>query len=320
MFNRYGIIPDEKNYLYVDWCVGTKCNYNCSYCCQSTKDKNQEFILTPEKIDKTLDILYSLKRGIEISLAGGETTLFPHLKYILERTTDHRMTERVTVLTNGHKPLSYFDGLLSGLNSNHLLIYWSVHPEYIGNIQKFQNKIMELSEMVNLQVAIMAKLDSPRLKKIILAVDQLSTKYNRIYSKLVFVRKGQFLDDISYYSDEEINFILNKNKEWKEYPLPPRKPQFLRQENPPSYDHNYLLVNGYTNFRGMYCLQGSNCLWIRDDGRCSGAICPQAKISRYSIYDGINPFLLKNFTEPIRCEQKICSCKDNLLIKKVVKI
>ena len=320
MFDYQGIIPEEKNYLYVDWCTGTQCNYNCSYCCQSSRDKKQEFILNPGKIDKTLDVLYSLKRPIEISLAGGETTLFPHLRYLLEKTTDHVMTERVTVLTNGHKPLSYFDELVSGLDLNNLFIYWSVHPEYTGNIRKFQTKVRELSEMVNLQLAIMAKMDSPRLKKIIVAVDQISTNSNRIYSKLVLVRKGQFLDDISYYSQDEIDFVLNKNREWKEHFPPPNKPQFLRKENSLSRDHNYLLVNGYTNFRGMYCLHGTTCLWIRDDGYCSGSICPQAKISRYSIYDGINPFLLKEFSEPIRCSQKMCSCKDNLLIPKLKKL
>lgn len=304
----------DYSYFYIDWKLGEHCNYKCSYCVQQKVNKTNSFP-TKENILKAINIIKKIKRDhIDVSIAGGETTLYPDLEFFIN-TIDKNILNlnKLTVFSNGSKPVKFYENILSG-NKKHFL-YFSVHPEFF-KVDELKSKIEELTSVVNLQVALMYK-KTDNIHKYINIIDEVfEQKKYKFSPKIIIIREGDYFTKISSeYNQQDYELIQFYNAKWYNEEIENRKTLWLPQ-NYKNLEHNKAIMTNNLNFKNMYCIHGATNMWIDNFGFCRGAICHQAKKSKFSLYDNINPYLFKNYISIVKCAVDCCGCKDNLLIPK----
>lgn len=136
--------------LYVQWVIGIRCNFECSYCPDVWHDKTSPH--------KTLDELKNVWRelvkqaqksskAIALSIIGGEPTmnknLLPFLQWV---KVYYRQTDvNLNVYTNGTDTLDNYKKLIKYCN-----LYFSTHSEFM-NEYKFFSTVKDLSQYVKEQ-------------------------------------------------------------------------------------------------------------------------------------------------------------------------
>ena len=128
----------------LDWFLGKRCNFNCSYCPSTVHDNHSPHLIL-EKFIPAFDRLYDLissHKLIEITFTGGEPTLNPYyldiVKHVIKDNT------RVITITNG---TAHIDKLIYLLESGGLTI--SIHQEYT-QIDKILEKIHILYDYIQI--------------------------------------------------------------------------------------------------------------------------------------------------------------------------
>jgi len=119
--------------IHVDWFVGRRCNYDCSYCSPTIHDHTSAFP-TSEKLKFSYDLLMGVigentpQTGatVEFLFHGGEPTLIPGYVEFLELIRDSsKLPVRLSTLTNFSRSAEF----LANLNSVSELVY-SLHLDY----------------------------------------------------------------------------------------------------------------------------------------------------------------------------------------------
>lgn len=115
---------DHRNYVVVNWCIGSVCNYSCSYCPEALHDGKMKFPQGEEVIkfiDRTISH-YSGKK-IYFEFTGGEVTLW---KDLISVATYLRQRDcRVGIISNGSRSLEFYEKLIPLID--HICL--SFHPE-----------------------------------------------------------------------------------------------------------------------------------------------------------------------------------------------
>jgi sulfatase maturation enzyme AslB (radical SAM superfamily) len=124
----------------IDWNLGKRCNYSCSYCPSFVHD-NSSSHLPLEVYKNTFDKLYKYvkhHKSIILSFLGGEPTLNPDYSDILAYS--QRPNISIVTTTNG---TAHIDKLIAYKAAGTLNI--SIHQEYVQNT-KIISKIKNLVE------------------------------------------------------------------------------------------------------------------------------------------------------------------------------
>ena len=112
----------HQNSIKVEWNLGKRCNYDCSYCPASIHDNTSPH--TDIKILKaTVDRLVSLSKPVRLSFTGGEPCVHP--KFLeLVKYCKHVGITWVSVTTNGTLPYQFYSALEADQ------IVFSIHLEF----------------------------------------------------------------------------------------------------------------------------------------------------------------------------------------------
>lgn len=115
----------QSKILKVEWNLGMRCNFNCSYCDEYTHDNSSPY-LQFEVAKKTIDKLISKVDGkvIKVNLTGGEPTVNKDFEKILNYMYDNNILVGLT--TNGSRTLEFYKTIVPKLKS----IIFSYHMEY----------------------------------------------------------------------------------------------------------------------------------------------------------------------------------------------
>lgn len=139
------LYPQKDNLLRVEWNLGKRCNFDCSYCGSSTHDKVSPH-LDSSTIDKTLIRLSELGRksgkAVKLAFTGGEPFLHPNFLDVLDRAHELGIS-KISVTTNGSFPARTYEQALTRLS--HLIV--SYHMEYAKRERVLQN-IEELHDLI----------------------------------------------------------------------------------------------------------------------------------------------------------------------------
>ena len=126
----------------VDWYIGKRCNFACSYCVDYLHDYTSPHVPL-ENMKKLVDLIYE-KEGSNVlwSLTGGEPTLNPKFldlcAYIREKGRKY-----ISVTTNGSRTLKYHKDLFDLVDG----ITQSFHFEFMENrIDEYIEKFIELDK------------------------------------------------------------------------------------------------------------------------------------------------------------------------------
>jgi len=130
--------PAKDNVLRIEWNLGKRCNFDCSYCSPSIHSKSGED-LSLEVVQRTARKLVNHARqsgrSIRISLTGGEPYLHPQFIDLLRLLKDEGV-DRISITSNGSIPTDRY--LQSLAFVDYLII--SVHFEFI-RVEKLKERV-----------------------------------------------------------------------------------------------------------------------------------------------------------------------------------
>src|SRR5688572_19658335 len=94
----------------VEWNLGKRCNYDCSYCAPSIHDKKSEHLpydIFMRTVDRLVGIARDRKQKIRISLTGGEPFLHPEIFKMLEYMKSNGV-DRISLTSNSSLPATTY--------------------------------------------------------------------------------------------------------------------------------------------------------------------------------------------------------------------
>ena len=129
--------PKKDEWFRVEWNIGKRCNFDCSYCGSSVHD-NKSPHMPYEKIIESLDKLRSsTDKKIKIGWTGGEPFVHPKFIDIIKYAKQEIGVFRQTVVTNGTVPVAtymkavpYLDQVSFSYHFEH-----TIHDKIIANIE-----------------------------------------------------------------------------------------------------------------------------------------------------------------------------------------
>lgn len=186
MTNPVAIEDSDANkdqLLRVEWNLGKRCNYDCSYCGTELHDNHSDF-MSWEVYTNTIDKIVQAAAGkkIKISFTGGEPFVHPRFIDMLKYARENGIY-RCSVTTNGSPPPKIYEKALPYLHyvvvSYHF--EFAYHEKVINNITGMWSRIKEYRDQgiwKGMHVHIMALpgyLD--RWKEIIAELEQSGVEY-----------------------------------------------------------------------------------------------------------------------------------------------
>lgn len=222
--------PPKDNWLRIEWNLGRRCNYDCSYCGSDIHDRESPH-LNLEVIEQTVKQIASVAKSqgkeCRISLTGGEPFAHPKIIEILKIIKDNGI-DKISVTTNGSVPLSKYIQSLPYINY-YIFSYhfeFAYHDKIINTIVEL-NKLVEQKHKQNLHVHLMylpGKMKEANEIIDIMNENDVHWAIRRIRPRLDPITKtwatpgtsglktthGKSKD--AYYTHEELDFMLNKKK------------------------------------------------------------------------------------------------------------
>jgi MoaA/NifB/PqqE/SkfB family radical SAM enzyme len=134
----------HQNSVKVEWNLGKRCNYDCSYCPSSIHDNTSPHT-DIEVLKATVDKLMTLGKPIRLSFTGGEPCVHPKFKELLQYCK-HVGISWISVTTNGTLPYEYY----AVLDVDQLVV--SIHLEY--DWKRVFNTVESVVNLTKIQVIV----------------------------------------------------------------------------------------------------------------------------------------------------------------------
>jgi len=127
----------------VDWYIGKRCNYDCSYCVDYLHDNHSPHVPL-ENMKRLVDVVYE-EHGTNVfwSLTGGEPTVNPKFMDLCKYIKEEKGARFISITTNGSRTANYLKELFQYLDS----ITVSFHFEHMADkVDEFIEKFIELDD------------------------------------------------------------------------------------------------------------------------------------------------------------------------------
>lgn len=282
----------------IEWNLGKRCNYDCSYCPASIHD-NSSAHTDITVLKATVDKLMTLGKPIRLSFTGGEPTVHPAFRELIHYC-NHVGVSWISVTTNGTLPYEYY----ASLDVDQLV--FSIHLEY--DWKRVFNTVESVVDLAKMKVIaqIMAHHDHMD------AVLQLRARclLAHIPSTVRRIRWTEgdhdLFDDMRYNADhlewiKEQEATVNSNTVITD-----------QQGHEMLYHANDVIKLHLNKWKGWSCTAGIESLMINWDGEVHRATC-RVGGSLGNIYT--STFLQP--AEPVVCDRNFCTCAADIPITKV---
>lgn len=220
--------------LRVEWNLGKRCNYNCSYCGNELHDKTSQH-MSMDVFKNTIDqIKAGSDKKIKISFTGGEPFVNPNFVDMLKYAKENGV-HRCSVTTNGSPPMKIYEKALPYLHYVVISYHFefAYHEKVINNIVAIHKLIEQYKESgdykgmhvhimflpgkLNECIEIINELDANdityTIRKIRPRVNEERTGWHRPFEDGMlgyhpkFKEIARFEAEAPYYSKEELNWI-----------------------------------------------------------------------------------------------------------------
>lgn len=219
----------KDNWLRIEWNLGKRCNYDCSYCGNDIHDNISDHLgldIIEQTVKRISDAAKSQKKECRISLTGGEPFVHPRIIDILKIIKDYKI-EKISVTTNGSVPLKKYVSSIPYID----YFIFSYHFEFAYH-DKIINTIVELDKVLKSQtknkklhvhlmflpgkikeaseiIEIMNDNDIHyAIRRIRPKIDPLTNTWAKPGTSGMATKHGVSSD--SYYSKEEIEFMVGQ--------------------------------------------------------------------------------------------------------------
>ena len=285
----------HQDQINVEWNLGKRCNYDCSYCPSSIHDS-----FSPHTdiniLEGVIDQLVALDRPVRISFTGGEPAVHPDFEDLLDYCK-RKGIFWINLTTNGTRGYRWY--LDNEMYFNHLV--FSLHFEQdwtriFDTILKYYDST-EQDFFVN----VMAHHNYMHNVKVVVK------KFNEIGIKYAIRRIRWTEGDHNVFDDLKYD---GKDLEWIIAHDATAKPN-VRIDNEKIMHANDVIKLHMNNFKGWHCSAGIESLMINWDGEVHRATC-RVGGSLGNIYHKT----FKSVTEQIICTRDWCTCAADIPLTK----
>ena len=285
----------HQDQIKVEWNVGKRCNYDCSYCPSLIHDS-----ISPHTdiniLESAVDRLCEIGKPLRISLTGGEPCVHPDIEDLLDYLKRKNIFW-VNITTNGTRGYRWY--LDNEMFYNHIV--FSLHFEYdwhriVDTIMKYYDGT-ERDFFVN----VMAHQDyMGNVKTVVKKFREIGIKY--AVRRIRWTERDHNIFDDLRYDGNDLQWILEQDATVKPN---------CRVDNEKIIHANDIIKNNRNSFKDWICNAGLESLMINWDGEVHRATC-RVGGSLGNIYQGT--FSVP--TEPIVCTRDWCTCAADIPLTK----
>jgi len=298
MYKVIGRWPHQDS-IKIEWNLGKRCNYDCSYCPASIHDNTSPHT-DIEILKATVDKLMTLGKSIRLSFTGGEPTVHPKFREIVQYCK-HIGISWISVTTNGTLPYEFYASLPVDQ------YVFSIHLEYdwlrVVNTVKKVNSQTNISTIAQI-MALHTMMDQVIQIRTIMLQEQIPSTVRRIRWT---EGDHNLFDDMRYHPDD-YKWIKEQEATVKENTV-----IFLKEEpGVPKYIHANDVIKLHLNkYKGWNCRAGIESLMINWDGDVHRATC-RVGGRLGNIYEGT--FVVPS--ESVVCDRDFCTCAADIPLTK----
>jgi MoaA/NifB/PqqE/SkfB family radical SAM enzyme len=288
----------KDNQIKIEWNLGRRCNYDCSYC-PSTIHDNFSKHTDIDILKNTVDKITSLNKFTKLSLTGGEPSVHPKIKELLKYIKNKKI-DYLNLTTNGTRTSEWYSDSQQYIDH----INFSLHFE--SDWQRVFNTITSFKEKATIDffVNVMAHHEfMNEVKYVTEKFNDLSINYAIRRIRWVTTNQDEFNDN--KYNESDLNWILNNTAT--------AKPDVKISDGSRIYlkHSNDLIKEQLNNYKGYECFVGLESLMINHDGEVYRATC-RVGGSLGNIYE--NTFNIPD--NSITCTRNFCTCAADIPITK----
>ena len=291
----------HQNSLKVEWNLGKRCNYDCSYCPASIHDNyspHTDINILTNAVDK----LFSIGKPLRISFTGGEPTVHPKFEQLIEYVRS-KGPEYISVTTNGTRNHQFYESLNVNnyVFSIHFEDPWERVAETIVLYSMFNWKY-EASIQVNLMAH---HLHMGEVKRCAEYLEKNKIPY--VVRRLRWTEGDHDVFDDNRYDPKDLEWVLSKDAQVKANTFI----HYSDEREMKILHANDVIKLHLNQFKGFKCNAGLESLMINWDGEVSRATC-RVGGSLGNIYLGT--FTIP--TEPVTCTRNFCTCAADIPLTK----
>ena len=284
---------DHSNAIRIEWNLGKRCNYDCSYCPSEIHDNNSPHT-DIEILKATVDKLMTLGKPIRLSFTGGEPCVHPKFTELI-KYCKHVGISWISVTTNGTLTYEFYSALEADQ------IVFSIHLEF--DWRRVFNTVESVVALTNKKVIaqIMAHHDYMD------AVLQLRARCLLAHIPNTVRRIRWTEGDHDVFDDMRYN--LNDLELLKEMESTVEGNCVI--DGIQIIHANDVIKLHLNKYKGWTCNAGIESLMINWDGDVHRATC-RVGGSLGNIYEG-------NFvapSEPVTCDRNFCTCAADIPLTK----
>ena len=285
----------HQDQLKVEWNLGKRCNYDCTYCPSSIHDN-----FSPHTdiniLEKTVDKLCELGKPLRISLTGGEPCVHPDIEDLFDYFKRKNIFW-VNLTTNGTRGYRWY--LDNELYFNHLV--FSLHFEHewtriFDTILKYYDET-EREFFVNI-MAHHDKMD--HVRSVVKKFDEVGIKY--AIRRIRWTEGDHNVFDDLRYNGNDLQWILEQDAT--------AKPN-CRIDDSQIIHANDIIKTHRNQFKDWTCSAGLESLMINWDGEVHRATC-RVGGSLGNIYQ--DTFVAP--ADPVICTRDWCTCAADIPLTK----
>jgi len=288
----------HQNSIKVEWNLGKRCNYDCTYCPSSIHDNSSPHS-DIEILKAAVDQLAALGKPIRLSFTGGEPTVHPKFEELVNYAK-HVGISWISVTTNGTRTAEWY-------KKQRVDQYvFSIHFEYdFKRVLHTATSLKDTNKSLILQL--MAHHDHMKdVKDSAGYLDIIKVPYT--VRRIRWTEGNHDLFDDMRYHPDDLTWIKES-----ESTVAPNVIIWLDDKYAQIPQHANDVIKLHRNqYKGWQCNAGIESLMINWDGDVHRATC-RVGGSLGNIYEG-------NFvvpTEPIICDRNYCTCAADIPLTKV---
>jgi hypothetical protein len=298
--------PEHSKWVLVDWTLGTRCNFRCSYCPSELHDGSHAFP-PPNSILEFAQILSKhyerLGRRVFVQFTGGEVTLYSDLLDILADLNQSGI--RSSIISNGSRGLAYWSKLSPLLDS----VTLTHHIEF-ANWERFRAIVAFVSERIrtNVQITMLPNRFDECLERAL----GIRALCSRATIGLKPLRVG-FGSELFTYSAQQLEILQRP-------PVPPARDPIaggvrgrMRIQDGDTCEilsAGQILARGLNRWPGWSCRAGLELLAVNAQGEVYRGLCREGG-SLGNIKDKV---MLP--TESVVCGRRSCNCLSDIMTTK----
>ena len=283
----------HQNSIKIEWNLGKRCNYDCSYCPASIHD-NTSAHTDIETLKLCVNKLMTLGKPIRLSFTGGEPCVHPKFDELV-KYCKHVGISWISVTTNGTRPYEFYASLPVDQ------YVFSIHLEY--DWKRVFNTIESVVDSTKIKVIAQIMAHHDHMDAVLqLRAKCLLAEIPSTVRRIRWTEGDHDLFDDMRYNATDLNWL--KEQDATVQPNTVIDDQQLMHAN----DVIKLHLNKYN---GWTCNAGIESLMINWDGDVHRATC-RVGGSLGNIYEG--DFVA--VSDPVKCDRNFCTCAADIPLTK----